>query len=261
VGTRGRVDNCNVISGTTTSATGIVLAGDARAIDCYVEKFATAVSLATTGAQARGVLSSLATTAFSLGAASTIVEACFASGAGTGFSVGAFATCSVELCRASACTTDLSVNASATKFTDRGNAFAGTVTNSSTTPPALPLRTFFSTTTAVNPASSPTFTPDTSGGKNVNIVVFSGSAGTVTIANHATATLAVGDYLILSMMNSNIGGNATLSWGTQYKNGDGSTGIGNTGALTVATNTQRSFTFIWNGTSWVRLVIDTSVNI
>jgi len=55
--------------------TGLTLAADTRAIDCYVEKFATGVSLTTAGAQARGVLSSLATTAFSLGAANTIVEA------------------------------------------------------------------------------------------------------------------------------------------------------------------------------------------
>jgi hypothetical protein len=252
VGARGRVDDCNVISG-TVNGTGISLASaDARVIDCYVEKFVTGVSLAGQGCQARGTVSSTNTTAFSLGAASTICEACLASGATTGYSVGAVAAASVTLSRASACTTDLSVNASATLFEDRGNSFSGTVTNSAASPVALPLRTFFSSSTTSS--TSPSFTPDISGGKNVNILTCTATSGLVslTVAAHSTSTLTVGDHLILVIIKTGAN-NVNVTFNAQYKDADGSTAVNSGGTFTVTSANARTVVFQWNGSNFVRL--------
>lgn len=249
LGTRGRADHCQLISG-TTNGTGINLAGDARAVDCYVEKFATGYSLNTAGAQVRGCVSSLATTSYTLAAAGTQAEASLASGAVTGFSVGAFAACGVPFCRASACTTDLSVNASATLFDDRGASFAGTVTDSAASPAILPLRTFFSSSTTAS--TSPTFTPDISGGKNAHFLLCTaGTTVTLTIANHATATLAIGDWFILTVQKTGTA-NVNFVWGTQYDNVDG-TAVGNAGTISVTTLNQRAFGFQWNGSAFIRV--------
>lgn len=247
IGTRGRADNCNLISG-TTNGTGITLGTDARALDCYVEKFTTGYSLGS-GAQARGCIGSLNTTGYSLGAANAITEACSAAGAGTGYSVGAFAACSVTLCRASACTTDLSVNASATLFEDRGNSFTGTVTNAATSPVALPLRVFVSNVTSAS--TTPTFTPDISGGKNVNSLVLSaGAGGTVTVAAHATATLALGDIMVMIIADDG-GTGWNVNFNAQYRNSK------NTATLlsvSIAALKWRVWFFRWNGTQWIQTV-------
>jgi len=252
VGTRGRIDNCNVISA-TTNGTGLSLGADARAVDSYVEKFATAVSMTGAGAQTRGVLSSVATTAFSLGAANTIAEACFASGASTAYTVGAFAGCGVPFCRSSTSTTDLTVNASATLFDDRGTSFTGTVTNSATSPAVMPLRPFFSSTSTAS--SSPTFTPDISGGKNINILVCTDNLANplpLTIAAHATATLAKGDIMVLVLMKLN--SNAiNLTWNAQYKDPDGSTSFSGSSTFVVSSNNWRCVAFQWNGTNFVAI--------
>jgi hypothetical protein len=248
VGTRGRVDNCNLISG-TTNGTGITLGTDARALDCYVEKFATGYSLGS-GAQARGCIGSLNTTSFSLAAANAITEACSAAGASTGYSVGAFAACSVTLSRASACTTDLSVNASATLFEDRGNSLTGTVTNAATSPVVLPLRTFFSTsTTSSNPI---TFTPDISGGKNINTLISQSAAGpTVTVAAHATATLALGDVMVLIIIDVG-GGGLAISWNAQYRNAPNNAAAPN--VASVGSLKWRMFMYRWSGTQWIQIL-------
>lgn len=251
IGTRGRADNCNLISG-TTNGTGITLSTDARAIDCYVEKFATGYSLAAAGAQARGSVGSLNTTGFSFAAANTIAEACWSAGASTGFSVGAFASCGVPFCRASACTTDLSVNASATLFDDRGAAFAGTVTNSAASPAVMPLRCFFSSTTTAS--FTPTFTPDISGGKNINILICTAGAGavTVTMANHATATLAIGDIMVFIVVAQN--GPVTVNaFGTQYQSVDGTTAIATFGP-TSGGNRAVTQIWRWDGTHWLMVL-------
>lgn len=250
VGTRGRIDNCNVISA-TTNGTGLTLGADARAVDSYVEKFATAVSMTGAGAQTRGALSSLATTAYSLGAANTIAEACFASGAGTAYSVGAFAGCGVPFCRASTCTTDLSVNASATLFDDRGTSFTGTVTNSATSPAVMPFRTFFSSSTN-SVTATPTFTPDMSGGKNVNVFISdTNSIATVTVAAHATATLAIGDTFTMVICKQQAG-NLNIAFNAQYKDVNG-TAVNNGATLLVTSGNGRATTFQWNGTNFLRI--------
>lgn len=251
LGARGRAVDCQVISA-TTNGTGLSLAAaDGRVIDCYVEKFATGVSMAAAGCQARGCVSASATTAYSLAAASSVTDNCLASGATTGFSVAGVAACSVALCRASSCTTDLSVNASATLFDDRGNSFTGTVTNSATSPVVLPLRCFWSSSTTAS--TSPTFTPDISGGKNVNILACTATGGAVglTVAAHATATLAKGDIMILIFEKNGTTDIASITWNAQYLDANGITAFTSTASLNVLANTQRTIAFQWNGSAFV----------
>lgn len=250
VGTRGRIEHCNIVCG-TTNGTGVNLAGDARLIDSYIEKFGSGVGLNSAGAQARGCVASTQNTSYTLGANGTQVESCLATGAGVGFSVGAFAGCGVPFCRASTCTTDLSVNASATLFDDRGAAFTGTVTNSATSPAIMPLRCFFSSTTTAS--FTPTFTPDISGGKNINILICTAGAGavTVTMANHATATLATGDIMVFIMVAQN--GPVTVNaFGTQYQSADGTTAITTFGP--TAANRAVMQMWRWDGTHWLMVL-------
>lgn len=250
VGSRGRVDNCNVISG-TTNGTGLSMGATTRAIDCYIEKFATGVSLAGAGAVARNCVSATATTAFSLGAAGVITDGCAASGATTGYTVGAFANCGVPFCAASTCTTDLTVNAAATLFNNIGTTFVGTITNSALTPVTLPLRSYYSLTSTAS--LSPSFTPDISGGKNVNQLYFSATGGQVncTFNAHSTATLAVGDWLIMVFHKSS-STPALITFPNQYQDLLGATVFTTTASiLTVDAGKVHTVAFVWNGTKFV----------
>jgi hypothetical protein len=257
VGTRGRVDNCRLISG-TTNGTGITLASDARALDCYIEKFATGVTMTGSGAQARACTSALATTSFSMGAARTLADSCFASGAATGFTIGAFASCGVPGCTASACTTDLTVTAGATLVNTQGSQFTGTITNSQTSPVVLPLRTFFSS--ATSGSATPTFTPDISGGKNVNVIACTagGAPTALTIAAHATATLAVGDIMVLVIQDTDASFVTNVTWNAQYKDPDGATAFSSVSGFSVTGQTWRAVAFQWNGTNFVAIWVSAS---
>lgn len=225
VGTRGRVLDCDIISG-TTNGTGITLGADARAADCYVEKFATGVSLGGAGAQARSVLVASAT---------------------TGFSVGAFASCMTTFCRASSCTTDLSVNASATLFDDRGSTFTGTVTNSAASPAIMPLRLAARTLSV----ATSTYTPNIAGGMNINRILWAGAGTTMTLAVHSTATLAVGDVLWLVVTNTT---GSTMDWVFSAQMSDPQGGaLGGAAATALGVNATRTMVFLWDG-SLFRLI-------
>jgi hypothetical protein len=248
VGTRARVRECNVVSG-TVNGTGITLGGTGCvAVDCYVEKFVTAYSLTGSGAQARSCNATSATTGFSLGAANTQAMECSATSATTGFSIGAFARCGVPFSRAASCTTDLSVNASATFFDDRGNGFAGTVSLglSTATPARMPWRTR-SVSQSIGATGS--ITPDITAGNFQLMYMDTGTgAQTLTIAAHATATLAVGDVLWATL--GKRGANScSVTWNAQYcRPTDGST---YTNISSLNSNTYSFVVFVWDGTRWL----------
>lgn len=248
MGLRGRARECNIVSG-TVNGTGLLLGGAASvAVDCYVEKFVTGVSLTGAGAQARSCNSTTATTAFSLGAANTQAMECAATSATTGFSIGAFDRCGTPFCRATTCTTDLTVNAAATFWDNRGHGFAGTVTvPSGATPSILPLR---SGRNGQSVAATSSITPDISGGRPFQLCYMdTASAGqTLTIAAHATATLAPGDimWIVLGKRQANT---CTVTWNAQYTRPQDGATFTEIGSLN--SNGWAAIIFFWDGTRWI----------
>jgi len=116
---------------------------------------------------------------------------------------------------------------------------------------SLPFRMRVTSTT--DSSATPTFTPDISNNRNIQIFDSSnGGSITATIANHATGTLAVGDILVLVIYKSGAGSLA-FSWGSQYKPPTGSTALNATG---ITSGAMRTMYFRWDGTDF-RMVLTT----
>lgn len=259
LGVRGRAIDCKFVCG-TTNGTGITLSGaNAMALDCYVEKFSTAI-LTTTTAQARGCV----VTGSAIGASSTVTGAanfhglvitsvttginvsvptnvafCSVTTASTGYNVGA-TTANITMCSSASVTAALAVNAAGAVMVFP-ELTGGTVTNAGATTVALPWR--FNRQVNDSGATTPvTVTPDITTGRNLQVFGAStGVAVAMTVAAHATATLAAGDMMLLVLYKA--GANTiTLTWNALYQDIDGSALT----SATVAANTANFYLFWWD---------------
>jgi Pectate lyase superfamily protein len=225
LGTRGHGNECIVISG-TVNGTGITTGSDARATDCYVEKFVTGVSLGAVNGQARS---------------------CTVSGATTGYLVGSTA-CAVVFCKATGCTNDLTAPLIRTDFVEHGNDFA-TFSGAGNYSP-LPRPTAFRA--AVNllldtVSTTPSITPTIVAGKSWNVQrIINASATALTVnaptgVGGATTNFAHGDLLVLTIAKD--GANAvTITWNAAFFDIDGTA----VSTVSVSGDTANSFWFFYD---------------
>lgn len=266
LGVRCRAADCAVITGTAASGgLGIQVTTNGNISNCYIEKFSegirtggpchirgSTIASSVTGINTGGAgacniqMCAISSVTTGVAVASTPVVSllmCSVTTATTGYSVTAAGNTSIVCCTASACTTSLSVSAAGSVFVFP--ELGGTTTNVGTSCLAPPMRnnTSYTNDLTGNPGL---VTPDITGGKNfITAGATSAAALAWTIAAHATATLAIGDQLVLSLFKK--GANAiTLTWNAQYIDVDGSALT----SATVAANTAQSYWFRWDGTNW-----------
>jgi len=275
VGTRGYVSHATVLDAASASGngTGIVLGADARAEDCYVERFGVGMLLSGAGAQARSCKVDISNVAAAVGinitAGPSHVIACTVAGANNGavgvvigaaanvflcsvvstgsaaagYSVSAGVTAFIVCSTAGGVTLTSELVTAATSIPTVLPALGGTLAHTSMT--ALPLRLNSLSVDSIN-ATPVTITPDITAGRNIQLYgASSANAIAYTIAAHSTFTLSLGDVMFLTLWKK--GANAiTLTWAAQYLDVDGSALT----SATVASGTAQSYTFRWGGTAW-----------
>lgn len=239
-GARGRVDDCEVISG-TDNGSGIVLGADGRAVNCYVSNFATAYLLSGARSRAYGCHAAGPTTGYSLTGADAIVEQCYLDTATTGISlgaartaalnnrvettttgitVGAFSDCQVIGNHGATNTTGISINASATNLIEHSNRTMTPLSDSALTPHDwLGLRAkTWRTTKGTDANATPTFTPTPNTCDHyVCESTYAAANTTVTVAATSTTGLTDGQLLAITIYKNGANALTSVTWNAQYK--------------------------------------------